>query len=243
MNTADRALARLASANAILAPLRAGSGFGVFPGGDRRRRPVARLSAAQVAALESDGALQREADDRLALTKAGRTRALRAEATPGEAYAAQHRPVFTRQIADGEGAVIRVRGHDPDAALRRLGALQDSAGRPWFSGAELAAATALKQDWERGQIGLVRGSDWEAPPRGSASRGPGNAQEMLTGARCDARQRVEERLASLASPLRRAVEHVCLHERGMEALEQSEGWPARSGKLALKLALAQLARA
>lgn len=45
----------------------------------------------------------------------------------------------------------------------------------------------------------------------------------------------------LAPPLRRAVERVVLYEDGIEALERGEGWPARSGKLALKLGLAQLA--
>jgi hypothetical protein len=45
----------------------------------------------------------------------------------------------------------------------------------------------------------------------------------------------------LAVPLRRVVERVCLREEGLEALERGEGWPARSGKIALKLALAQLA--
>ncbi len=54
-------------------------------------------------------------------------------------------------------------------------------------------------------------------------------------------RRVEDALARLAAPLRRTVERVCLHEEGIEALERAEGWPARSGKLALKLGLAQLA--
>jgi len=49
-------------------------------------------------------------------------------------------------------------------------------------------------------------------------------------------------LEALAQPLRRVVERACLHEDGLEALERAEGWPARSGKLALKLGLAQLAR-
>jgi hypothetical protein len=57
----------------------------------------------------------------------------------------------------------------------------------------------------------------------------------------DARKRVAVALDALAPPLRRVVERVCLHEDGLEALERAEGWPARSGKLALKLALAQLA--
>ena len=48
-------------------------------------------------------------------------------------------------------------------------------------------------------------------------------------------------MEALAAPLRRVVERVCLHEEGLEALERAQGWPARSGKLALKLGLAQLA--
>ncbi len=58
---------------------------------------------------------------------------------------------------------------------------------------------------------------------------------------CDARRRVAVALDGLAPPLRRVVERVCLREEGLEALERSEGWPARSGKIALKLGLAQLA--
>jgi hypothetical protein len=67
--------------------------------------------------------------------------------------------------------------------------------------------------------------------------------ERLMSAQCDARRRVEEALARLAPSLRRVVEHVCLREDGLESLERAESWPARSGKIALKLALAQLARA
>jgi hypothetical protein len=33
-----------------------------------------------------------------------------------------------------------------------------------------------------------------------------------------------------------------LREEGLEALERAETWPVRSGKIALKLALAQLAQ-
>jgi len=238
----ERALSRLAQPDAVLAPLRAGLGFGVFPAGDRRRRPLARVSAANVAALESEGALQREADGRLALTQAGRARVRRERAAPGESFAAQHRGILDRCAADEAGRLAWVRGHDPDAALRRLGALKDAAGRPWLSTAELAAAARLKHDWESGQLGQLRGSDWSAPPRGSAARGAANPQELMAGACCDARRRVEESLAALAPPLRRAVEQVCLQERGLESLELSEGWPARSGKLALKLGLAQLAQ-
>jgi hypothetical protein len=85
----------------------------------------------------------------------------------------------------------------------------------------------------------MRGSDWSAPPKGSAPRGA-----TLDGAiagHCDARRRVNEALGKLAPALRAVIERVCLREEGLEALERGEAWPARSGKLALKLALAQLA--
>lgn len=236
-----RALARLASPDAVLARERDGAGFGVFPQGDRRRRTLARISADEVRVLESEGAIARESEDCFVLTGAGAARVRRRASNPEEAYAAQHRPIVARQIVDRDGGLRVARGHEANACLRRLAGLTDAGGAAWLSGAELAAAAQLRSDWEAGEAGLVRGSDWTAPPNSSAARGAGNAIERLAGARCDARRRVEEGLASLAPPLRRVVEAVCLQERGLEALERSEGWPARSGKLALKLGLAQLA--
>jgi hypothetical protein len=146
-----------------------------------------------------------------------------------------------RHVIDETGADQVVRGCDPDGALRKLGALRDASGRPWLEPCEMRAAARLRHDWLVGQIGLLRGSDWQASPRSGVARGPGNGAEHAAGARYDARRRVEEALAVLAPPLRRTVEALCLHERGIEALEREQGWPARSGKVALKFGLAQLA--
>lgn len=234
-----RALKRLAE-GAMIAADAAGKGFGVYAHGDRRRRPSVRLAAAEVRALEAEGVLAREGEA-LVLTQAGRARARREAAEPGEAYAAQHRPVVARAVIGASGALRAARGHEQGAALKRLAALRDADGAPWFTQAELDAAAQLQRDWEAGQVGLVRGSDWSAPPKSKAGRGPGNAIENALGAHCDARARVAEALALLAAPLRRAVQRVCLEEQGLDELERAEGWPQRSGKLALKLALAQLA--
>jgi hypothetical protein len=215
-------------------------GCSVFPKNDRRRRPLVRLNADEVRALEASGAVV-GAGDGYALTAAGRARTAREAAQPGEGYVAQHRPVVERTIIAADGGARRVRGHDSDAVLRRLAASRDGAGAPWLSAAELAAAARLRGDWEAGQRGLVRGSDWSAPPNASSARAPGNRAEFAAGAFCVARRRVAEALERLAAPLRRVVQRVCLQEEGLEAMERSEVWPARSGKLALKLALAQLA--
>lgn len=238
----ERALARMSATGALLTPERGGARYALYPNNDRRRRPLARLSADEARALEANGALTR-VGKAYALSEAGRARATRDAAIPSEAFAAQHRPVIDRTVVEADGRTRGVRGHDADATLRRLAALRDGNGDAWLDSAEIAAAARLRRDWEMGERGLVRGSDWSAPPNGAGARAASNRAESAAGAYCDARQRVSEALACLALPLRRVVERVCLREEGLEAMERGEGWPARSGKIALKLALAQLAAA
>ncbi|MFZ2029330.1 MAG: DUF6456 domain-containing protein [Vitreimonas sp.] len=238
----ERALARLQQAGSILALEKSGRWFGVFAKGDRRRRPVARLTTTQVRGLESCGTIVRSAEPNcFVLSPAGAARVSRGHAAPAEAYLAQHRPIVTRTVMASDGIARDVRGHALNDTVRKLAAMHDASGAPWFTADELSAAARLRADWERGQIGLTKGSDLSAPPRGQAARGVGNATERLAGAGCDARRRVAEALESLAPLLRRVVETVCFAERGLEVLERAQAWPPRSGKLALKLALAQLA--
>lgn len=236
----QRALMRLTSPNCVLAREARGDLFGVFPGGDRRRRPVVRLTAEEARTLEADGAIEMTRDGVYVLSAAGSSRGRREQAAPAEAFAAQHRPIVDRDVVDADGDVHAVRGHDPDAIVRRLSAMRDSNGAPWLSAVELGAASRLRADWDRAERGVVRGSDWASPPIGDAARAT-NGAEAAMAARCDARRRLQAALSALAPALRRVVERVCLHEQGLEMMERGEAWPARSGKVALKLALAQLA--
>lgn len=234
-----RALARMAASACALAPYR--DGYGVYPNADRRRRPVVRLTRDDVQELASSGAIEAQGDA-FVLSEAGRARTRRDDALPEEAFVAQHRPIVERAVMGADGGVQTTRGHDADTAMRRLAALKDANGAPWLSAAELGAATALRATWLASEIGMVGGSDWAAPPRSGQARSA-NGREAALAAHCDARRRLATALDALALPLRRVVERVCFHEEGLEALERAECWPARSGKLALKLALAQLARA
>lgn len=238
-----RVLARLAATGAELRLDGTGPNYGVFTSRDRRRRAVLRLSAAETRALESEGLLSAAENGAFTLSAAGAAKLARDAAVEGEEFLAQHGEILTREVIDEDGALHRVRGLDPEGPIRRLAALRGPNGAPWLSQAELAVAGKLRADWALGEVGLVRGSDWLAAPMGSSARGPGNAQEAALARRCDARRRLADALAKLAAPLRRVVERVCLMEEGLEALERAEGWPARSGKLALKLGLAQLAAA
>ncbi len=236
-----RALMRLASHGAVLARDREGVGFGVFADGDRRRRPLARLSAADVRRLEADGAIMAQGRDEFVLSQAGRAMLRRRSDDGHSAYLSQHAQIEARLVIDREGDERVVRGVARSNVLSKLAAL-NAHGKAWLSAAELQAAQVLRSDWEAAQAGLTRGSDWSAPPIGGGSRGAGNAQERAMAARCDSRRRVADALEALAPPLRRIVERVCLFEDGLEAIERGEGWPSRSAKLPLKLALAQLAQ-
>ncbi|MFT3726301.1 MAG: DUF6456 domain-containing protein [Terricaulis sp.] len=239
---ARRTLRRLLTPDAVLQTARTGEGFAVYPGGDRRRRPMARMSAEDARRFCSDGVLAQNGEA-FVLTEAGRNLLRRDGVRETEAFAEQHRPIVDRAVADRAGAIRMVRGHDGSAHLRRLQALKDTAGAPLLNADELAAAAQLQADWERSQAGLVRGSDWAAAPLGSGARGVSNAQERAMAVRCDAHARIARALDALAAPLRCVVLAVCCEELGLEGLERREKWPARSGKLALKLGLAQVAGA
>lgn len=233
----ERALERLSAHESVLAPVRAGDQYGVFPRGDRRRRPAARIDAASVRALEADGVITRAGQDAFTLTNAGAAKMRRVDGD----FIAQHAPIVERDVVDPQGGMRRVRALRSGDVARRLQKIVGVNGAPWFDAAELQAAARLRADWELGEVGLVRGSDWSAPPLGGVARGPGNAQEMAVGRQCDARARLADALAALTPPARRVVERVCFHEQGLEEIERLEGWPPRSAKLALKLALAQVA--
>lgn len=243
MANLERALLQLAAAGAILARTKSGDCYGVFPRGDRRRRPTARMAASQVGILQSSGAIKPLGQDIFAISEAGRSSARRIGALPGEAFVAQHLEIQHRSVVDESGITLTVRGVARDTLLRRLGGLSNGAGVAWLNADELAAARMLRADWEQSQQGLTRGSDLAAAPQSGNARGPGNAQERRMAIRCDAQRRIAKALDELAQPLRRIVERVCLSEQGLEAIERDEGWPARSAKLALKLGLAQLASA
>jgi hypothetical protein len=237
----QKALSRLTHIGAVLAPLRDGDGHGVFPRGDRRRGPMARLRVEDVQALVMDGALTPSGiAGSYFISAAGRARVAR-EAAEAEAFQRQHFPLVERTIVEGDAVLRTVKGRDVAGPVAQLARLADGAGASFFTGREISAARRFWEDHELGQRGLLRGSDWTAPPMGSAPRGAGGAQERAVHGSIEARQRTEAALAALPASLAAALRAFLLDETGLEALERNRGWRQRSGKLVLKLALELLA--
>jgi hypothetical protein len=234
-----KALARLAHDSAVLAPDREGPGHAVYLHGDRRRRPLTRLKPEDVHVLATDGAI---IPSGIAgcwlLSGPGRGR-VRREAAEADPFQLQHGARVARPVIDADGAIRTVRATESPVA--RLARIADSAGVAFFAGREIAAARELWEDHERGLGGLLRGSDWSAPPIGTVARGPGGAQESAVIGAMAARQRVDAALAVPPRPLAAAVKAFLLDETGLEALEHQRRWPTRSAKLVLKIALDLLA--
>lgn len=102
---------------------------------------------------------------------------------------------------------------------------------------EAAALERLAADLEAAEIGVLRGVDWAAPAQARALRP--HHDPLAAGAA--ARGRAKRALAALAPPLAMAARAVCTEAVTLEALERRFQWPARSGRLAITLAAAQLA--
>lgn len=234
----------LARTEAVIAgaPGRPGR-YGVFASGDRRRRPQALMTAAQLRALLSEGAVAEGENGAYRLTPAGRAGLARRSGAGTASPAAGPLPTELRTVIDDHGRFQAALGVEPTVA--RLARLRDMAGEAWLTAQELAAAKRLSADLELGARGGVRLSRWGADGGGPGQvgvRGSAGAEAaLMLGA--EARHRAVAALKALAPPLRRVAERVCGEGATLEELERQDKWPARSGKVALKLALSQLAQA
>jgi hypothetical protein len=102
------------------------------------------------------------------------------------------------------------------------------------------AGEKLRSDWERAQLSPSITMRWDAAPRSGARRGsedhlePGERQTA-------ARQRFDAAMTALGRDLNDIAWRVICSGEAMPVAEKALGWPVRSGRLVLRLALDRLA--
>lgn len=157
-------------------------------------------------------------------------------------FQAQHRLMGEVKIEeDGRGMVRREvnHGESPLGWLRRR---QGKSGTPYLTEAEAAAGEQLRHDYTLAQLDARTTLNWDgmlahvdSSSTGSTGHGDLSAHAL------DARKRVERALAEVGPGLADIVVETCCHLRGLEQSERTLGWPQRSAKLVLKIALTRLA--
>ena len=128
----------------------------------------------------------------------------------------------------------------PIAWLRRR---KDKDGEPMISQPQFDAGERLRADFWFAQMTPRVTANWSAV--GSMGRrrksGSGSSSDMLDNVAA-AREQVGRALAVVGPELAGVLIDVCCHLKGLEAAEREAGWPQRSGKVVLQLALTRLAR-
>jgi hypothetical protein len=173
---------------------------------------------------------------RLRLTATGWAHFRRQSSEQNERYLAQHRPLTREPVTPDGRDVLRDEAESPLAWLARR---KGRDGQPLIEAACLEAGERLRRDLTTGALLPRVTANWSASVA-SGPRATGAAD--MTDVMISARQRARAALQAVGPDFADLLIDVCGFLKGLELVEAERRWPARSGKLALELALRQLAR-
>ena len=112
--------------------------------------------------------------------------------------------------------------------------------RGLVSARQYDAGEKLRADWERGGLAPSLTMRWEASPADKAARAA-PAMGHATLKQVAARRRFDAAVAAVGGGLTDLLWRVVCAGEAMGETEQSLGWPARSGRVVLGIALDRLA--
>jgi len=248
---ARRVLRRLSDPKTVLAALPETSKFGIFSSRNKWQRPVIQCAAEFVKEFEARELLVPIAKDhaaslagaapRFGLSSVGRA-FLRRSMAGEDGFAGQHRVMEGRSLAEDGRTRRSVMVNVAETPLGWLRNRKDGDGKPLLSEAEYEAGERLREDFTKAGLTARVTADWSLAP-GTAPKGGGAraGQLEMTDMALAARQRFFKAVEVAGPGLSDILIEVCCHLNGLEDTERSLGWPRRSAKLVLKIALTRLA--
>ena len=173
----------------------------------------------------------------LAISPEGRAFARRL-ASPADAdpYQTQHRELVRETRELGEAPVSVDANESPLAWLARR---RDRDGKPFLDSAAVAAGERFRRDITVAQMLPSVTSNWS---QGASARSDPTRQMLPSEVAVAARQRVDNALDAVRSDFAGLILDTCAFVKKLETIEAERGWPARSAKIVLRFALADLAR-
>ncbi|MGX7745070.1 DUF6456 domain-containing protein [Rhodopseudomonas parapalustris] len=154
-----------------------------------------------------------------------------------DGFRASHLALAERDIMTAEG-LARVTIDDSESPLAWLARRKGRDGRAMISAEQFVAGERLRADFTRGNLTPRVTSNWGAPTGRADSGGAGEMTDLVVAAR----QRVHHALDACGPEFSGILLDVCCFLRGLEDVERERGWPSRSAKVVLQLALDRLAR-
>ena len=109
-----------------------------------------------------------------------------------------------------------------------------------LSGRQFLAGEMLRIDFEKAGLSQRTTMVWDAPPAGRTPRGAPDFA-ALTHVALDAKRRFNEAIAAAGPGLSDILWRVVCAGEGVPEAEKGLGWPLRSGRLVLTLALDRIA--
>lgn len=216
------------------------SKFGLYTPRNEFRRPVLEVSRPIVCAWELCEWLERDRDS-LVLSHAGLLwlRRYRSGADP---FREQHQlRKSTHREVNGVRRPVMI--NDAESPLGWLRNRKDRNGRPLLTLEQFEAGERLRSDFERGQLASRITSNWEgAAPSRRMRRAAPQGPAALNDDALAARQRLQRALDKVGPELAAILLDTCCYMTGLTEVENARGWPQRSGKVVLQVALTELAR-
>ena len=130
-----------------------------------------------------------------------------------------------------------------ECPLGWLASRKDKDGQPLISREQLEAGERLRRDYTFAMLMPRVTASWSGAPSSPSGKRTGfSGGADLTDNVIAARERVNRALQAVGPELSGILVDVCCYLKGLEAVEKASGWPQRSSKIVLGIALQLLAR-
>tara|TARA_R110000824_G_scaffold366730_2_gene555712 strand:- start:242602 stop:243366 length:765 start_codon:yes stop_codon:yes gene_type:complete len=177
-------------------------------------------------------------EPRWVLSDVGRAYARRLQCLD-DPFRSQHQQ-RAEHIITMAGKPHRVLLNEAETSLVWLSRRKTSSGQPMISKTQLEAGERLQRDFTIAQMDPRVTTDWNfsfgASAAGMRPRDPADVSDMVLAAR----QRLANAYKAVGTGLSDVLTEICCHQRGLEEIERQFGWPQRSGKVVLQIALDRL---
>jgi hypothetical protein len=237
-----RLLAR-PGARLVKSEAEAEAGQWLVEAGKHRRRGSQTVAEATVRELADRDWLIAEPSGGYRISVAGERWMAGTGAGDPERFADQHRLVRPPEPRS-RGGVPGLKVNEAESPLGWLRSRRDKSGEPLISAAQYDAGERLRVDFTVAQLSPSVTQSWSATVASGTHGRSGRRPESLNDNEraLAAKQRFMRALDAVGPELAGVLVEVCCLSRGLEAAERSLGWPQRSGKLVLQIALTRLAR-